>query len=418
MRLLNFLICSGLSLVAFRSFSIILIWSVIKMTGENSFALGGVIALMWLFNLISLPLAGDCLDRFAKKNVLVIGELVSIAFCAVFLLNHEVLGGSILVMALCASVLAATNSITSSSINSLIPFIAEKSQLNRAVGLAATMNSLQVIIGAIFGGSLIAFLGIKVAILFVVGLYVLAFVLLLFVSFSEPEQHHQEEAYPRRVIAGFKVLYAVDSERVICYTAMVTNFVVTPLLMVVVPYYVVTQLQQGATTLALFEASFAVGMLLGATLLSRVDFNRHRRVLPVVVGNVLIGVGIIAFSMFEVIAWQVFSLCVSGFGLTMKGVACNSIRSFAVPDTHRARLEGAIFFLCIATIPIGSQLFGYLIATIEPSQLNTLIIVMGVGVIATSFWPLLSKRTMFVLGQSNIQLEQLYKKLYPTAFGG
>ncbi len=418
MRLLNFLICSGLSLVAFRSFSIILVWSVIKMNGEDSFTLGAVIALMWVFNLIALPLAGDCLDRFAKKEVLVVGAIVSILSSAVFWVNYETLGSSIVVMALCASVLAATNSITSSSINSLIPFIAHKDQLNRAVGLAATMNSLQVIIGAIFGGSLIAFLGVHLAILFVVGLYGLALVMLLFVFFSEPEHTPHDESYLRRVIAGFKVLYTVDSERVICYTAMVTNFVVTPLLMVVVPYYVAVQLRQEATTLALFEASFALGMLVGAALLSRMDFNRHRRILPVVTGNVLIGAGIIAFSMSESIAFQAISFCVSGFGLTMKGVACNSIRAFAVPDSHRARLEGAIFFLCIVTIPFGSQLFGYLIATIDPSQLNALIIVMGLAIITTSFWPLLSKRTVYVLGRSNDQLEQLYKKLYPTAFGG
>ena len=163
MSLINFLLSSAIGLLAFRSFNIILIWSVIANSENNSVALGLVVALMWAFNLVSLPFSGDFLDKYRKRSVLIVGAVLSITFTILFVGNLIYHDSSLVLMSVCASVLAATNSITSSSINSVIPFIAERSQLTRAIGLASTFNSLQTIIGALLGGSLIAFFGVTLA---------------------------------------------------------------------------------------------------------------------------------------------------------------------------------------------------------------------------------------------------------------
>ncbi|WP_045500528.1 MFS transporter [Vibrio hyugaensis] len=419
MKLINFILSSAINLLAFRSFNIILVWAVITNSEDNSLSLGLVVAIMWIFNLISLPISGDILDKYKKRTVLIYSSFISICSSLLFFLNLHLLESSIMITSICASILAATNSITSSSINSVIPFIAKKRQLDKAISLASTFNSLQTIIGVLLGGSLIAIFGVTISSVIIIFLYALSSLLVMFVYIDEKENEScNDDAFFKRLSAGFKVLYQIECERVICYTAMITNFVLTPLLMVVIPFYVVNALHSDAKLLAVFEATFALGMLLGASVLSRVDFNIHRRIYPVVIGNILMGVGIIGFSLLTPIVFKAFCLGISGFGLTSKGVACNSIRAFAVPNSHRARLESAIFFLCIATIPVGSQFFGYIINVTNIDYIDNILFFMGVIIILTSVFPILSSQTLNILNKPNFELDQLYKTKYPSVFGG
>lgn len=419
MKLINFILSSAINLLAFRSFNIILVWAVITNSEDNSLYLGLVVALMWLFNLVSLPISGDILDKYNKRTVLIYSSFISIFSSLLFFSNIYFFESSIIITSICASILAATNSITSSSINSVIPFIAKKAQIDKAISLASTFNSLQTIIGVLLGGSLIAIFGVTIASMLIIALYMMSALFILFVNIDEENNaSHNEVTFFKRATAGFKVLYQIECERIICYTAMITNFVLTPLLMVVIPFYVANELHSNAKLLATFEATFAFGMLLGAALLSRVDFNIHRRIYPVVIGNTLIGLGIIGFSLLTPIVFKAFCLGISGFGLTSKGVACNSIRAFAVPNSHRARLESAIFFLCIATIPIGSQFFGYIIHVTHIDSLDKILFFMGAIIILTSALPILSNQTFNILNKPNFELDQLYKTRYPSAFGG
>ncbi|MBT2948869.1 MFS transporter [Vibrio anguillarum] len=405
--------------MAYRSFNIILVWFIVTKS-SNSLDLGTIVALMWAFNLTSLPLVGDSFDRFKKKNILILGGIFSLSFSLIFLIDVGVYSGSITIISMCACVLAVTNSITTGSINTLLPFIATKEQLDKSVSLAATFNSAQSIIGSVIGGTMIALLGVEPASLVVVSFFLVSLVLILFLSINEKGSVSvdivQGEKFISRITQGFKTLHYIKSEKIICYTAMLNNFVLTPLLMVVLPYYVSRELKSDATTLALLESMFAVGMLSGAALLSKLDFNLYKRIYPIVLGNMMIGIGVILFSVFDWVYIKAFGLCISGFGLTVKGVACNSVRVFAVPNSYRGKLEGAILFLCIGTIPLGSYLFGYFQESFDYEQKYCLIGYMGVIILLTSFLPIFSKKTRFVLGQSNQKLDGLYKSMYPSAF--
>ncbi|WP_330927438.1 MFS transporter [Candidatus Sororendozoicomonas aggregata] len=418
MSLYSFLFSSAISLLAFRSFNIVLIWSVVS-ENNSSVTLGAIIAIMWLFNLISLPVAGELLDSKDKKNILIKNAILPIIAIIFFYINTTQLDNNIVISALCASLLAACNSVTSSSINSMIPFIADKKSYTKSIGMATTFNSFQMIIGAILGGAFIALLGVHGAILTVASFYLIAFIFINTVTIRGTVSENQDdnkEALFQRMLVGFKVLSKLPNEKHICYTAMITNFVVTPLLTVVIPFYVVEKLNAGANTLAMFESAFAAGMLIGATLSLKIQFNVFSRLLPVIIGNILIGSGILCFVIFESTYLKILSLALSGFGLSAKGIACNSIRAFAVPDKFRARLEGAIFFLCILTIPLGSQLFGYLLSAPQAVSINTVIMIMGGIIILTSIVFITSREVQSTLKKTNGDLEDLYTKKYPEAF--
>ncbi|WP_303561201.1 MFS transporter [Photobacterium sp. 1_MG-2023] len=419
MNILNFLISSALSLLAFRSFSIISVWSIATMEGENnSIILGSIIALMWLINLVTLPLSGDLLDRNRKKKILIISSILSvIAINAYyfFFYHSEV---SYVYLAIAASILATANSIVTSSINSTIPFLTDKENYTKYIGIATSLNSIQSIAGAILGGGGVALFGSQMSILVVSIFYAISLILLFFVKIRGEElATTNRQSFLQRSSVGFRILFKINNEKITCYIAMITNFILTPMMVVILPLYVASHYHD-IKPLAYFEISFAMGMGLGGLILSKVDFNTHTRLKPAVFGNMLIGVGIIFFSILDSFYLKLLSMLFSGFGLSLINIATNSVRSFAVPNHFRARLESAIFFLCVITIPIGSQSFGYLIQNYGQEIMNPLLFMMGAIVSFSSLTFFLSKHTRIMLLKSNEELDQIYIKSYPSAFKG
>ncbi|MEL6117365.1 MFS transporter [Photobacterium sp. SP02] len=419
MNIVNFLLSSAMSLLAFRSFSIIFVWSIATMEGDNnSIVLGSIIALMWIINLVTLPLSGDLLDRNKKKKILVVSAIFSVIFINVYYMLFYHLQVSYFYLALAASILATTNSIVTSSINSTIPFLTSKEHYTKYIGIATSLNSVQAIVGAILGGGGVAFLGSQLSIIVVSVFYTISLTLLLFVRIrDEKPDSSLHQNFVKRASVGFKILFQLKNEKITCYIAMVTNFILTPMMVVILPLYVANNYNNIAP-LAYFEISFAIGMGIGALILSKVDFNTYTRLKPAIAGNMMIGFGIILFSTFELIHLKLLSMMLSGFGLSLIVIATNSVRSFAVPDHFRARLESAIFFLCVITIPIGSQTFGYLIQTFGNDIINPLLLIMGVIVSFSSLAFFLSSHTKKMLLKSNAQLDQIYMKEYPKAFEG
>ncbi|QUJ69821.1 MFS transporter (plasmid) [Photobacterium sp. GJ3] len=419
MNIFNFLISSAMSLLAFRSFSIIFVWSIATMEGgSNSIILGSIIALMWLINLVSLPLSGDLLDRNKKKKILVFSSVLSVITINLYYVFFYHLEVSFVYLAIVASILATTNSIVTSSINSTIPFLTEKENYTKYIGIAASLNSVQAIAGAILGGGGVALIGSQWSIIIVSAFYIISLFLLFLVKIRGENIDRTEcQNFLKSASVGFRILFKINNEKITCYIAMVTNFILTPMMVVILPLYVANNYHD-IKPLAYFEVSFAIGMGMGGVILSKIDFNTHKRLKPAVIGNMLIGIGIILFSILELFYFKVFSMIISGFGLSFINIATNSVRSFAVPNEFRARLESAIFFLCVVTIPIGSQSFGYLIQYFGHEIMNTLLFVMGAIVALSSFTFFISKHTREILLKSNDQLDQIYIKKYPSAFKG
>ena len=189
--------------------------------------LGTVIAIMWVFNLIFLPISGELLDTKDKKKILHLNSIVAILAISVFYLNTIYLENGIIVSALCASILAANNSISSSGINSIIPFIAKKESYTKAIGIATTFNSFQTIIGAFLGGGFIAIWGVQGAIIIVITLYSISYLLVHLIKIKKvttSERNLKDNNLTQRMMIGFKVLSKLSAEKHICYTSMISNF--------------------------------------------------------------------------------------------------------------------------------------------------------------------------------------------------
>lgn len=264
------------SIVAFRSTTIIVIWALVQSFGQAE-SVGLLVAIMWIANILFLPVSGYFLDIYSKKTIILISSIGS-AVAATLLLSFN---SSLLICILLVSILSIFNSAISAAPNAVIPLLVSQDRLTKAIGLAATLNSLQVIIGVIIGGGVIYAIGIEVSLFVTTALYLLSLVLILSVRLPSvsPEQGEVSGKRVSQLTQGFRSLSTLKPEVMFCFSAMVGNFILTPLISIVIPIYVQQSLNNNIGYVVLFESAIAVGMIAGGTMAMRAAsfMNRYHQ---------------------------------------------------------------------------------------------------------------------------------------------
>lgn len=398
------------SIVAFRSTTIVIIWAVVQSFGQAE-SVGALVAIMWIANICFLPISGFLLDMYSKKTIILVSSVGSLLASALLVFYYESLLSCILIV----SLLSIFNSAISAAPNSLIPLLVGKEKLTKAIGLSSTLNSLQVIIGVVIGGGVIYAIGVEVSLYVTAALYFLSLVLVLSMTF--PKAPIESEKTPNKatqITQGFRSLRSLKPEVMFCLSAMVGNFILTPLVSVIIPIYVQHGLNNNVGYVVLFESAIAIGMILGGTISIRATawLTRYHQVL---LGGCLIGLGVIGFASLEHAYLKAFALFCSGMGLTIKGIPFSSLRGHAVPHDYKARIESAIFTLCILSIPIGSFTFSYILDN-TLLDINNLVMFMGVLIILSLAFITFSKESVKALKQGDDDLEHYYTQNYPKAF--
>jgi len=88
----------------------------------------------------------------------------------------------------------------------------------------------------------------------------------------------------------------------------------------------------------------------------------------------------------------------------------------ATPDKIRGRLEAAVFACCIASIPLGSWIFGLFATEATVGYLRWAILCAGMVMLLSSAGLVFSKQTRSALTTSDHELNGFYAKNYPNAF--
>ncbi|CAK3974950.1 MFS transporter [Vibrio splendidus] len=398
------------SIVAFRSTTVVIIWALVQSFGKSE-NVGFLVAIMWITNIFFLPISGFLLDIYSKKTIILVSIFGSLVASILLSYNYESLISCIIFV----SILSAFNSAISAAPNSIIPLLIDKEGLTKAIGLSSTLNSLQVIIGVVIGGGVIYSIGVEISLYVTTALYLTSLILILLMSFPKKStEFGGANNKALQLTQGFRSIKNLKPEVMFCLSAMVGNFILTPLVSIIIPIYVLRELNNNVGYVVLFESAIAVGMILGGTISIKATtiFNRYHQVL---FGGCLIGLGVFAFAIFEDAYIKVFSLFCSGMGLTIKGIPFSSLRGHAVPHEYKARIESAIFMLCILSIPIGSLTFSYILDNTQ-LDINNLVRVMGGLIILSLTFIIFSKESVQALKQNDDTLEHYYTQHYPKAF--
>lgn len=331
--------------------------------------------------------AGVIVDRSNKKKVLVITELLSgvalLTFLPIFLWDPM----NVKILAVFAVILSLIQSFTFLTLNASIPNLVERESIHSVNSSYQSIGAIINVVGPILGALAYRAWGLE-TILLINGLtFLVAGLLQLWLHYRKST----EEMVPTSYIESVREVFTyVNQQKAIKYLLgvfVVINFILAPLIQVVLPYVTYQQLHLSAQQLSIIQGAWFIGVIAGAILVSQRKV--HRFVISKIF--ILFQIQAVLFltwcfpmlfpsspdSLFQITLIYMLILMATGLFNSMGNVPMISFVQLYTPENIRAGVFGVISSITMLATPIGIWLYGILL-----DRLYWIYLPIGSGVVA------------------------------------
>jgi MFS family permease len=340
--------------------SVAMPWLALQLT-HNGLLVGLVLAAQFLPVLVGSQFAGEIVDRYRKRNVLVVTQIsFMVPSFALFLLSET--GHAEYWMIIVAAV--ATGTVNALDVPARQSFLVEmvgKRDLMNAIALNSSVFNAAAVVGPSIAGVLIAAVGVPFCFLINSVSYLASVgALVLMRDLPNIAAPRQEQPWLERLAQG--AAYA-RSEPVVgmllIAVAVFSLFAMNRLTLL--PLFADQVLQVGATGFGFLLASMGLGALAGALTLAFVPHlgDDPRRQLWMAAIWV---VALLEFSISRTFALSVLALFVAGYCQISFVAAANNRIQTITPDHLRGRVMALYAQALVGVGPIGSTQAGALAA--------------------------------------------------------
>ena len=360
---------------------LVALFVVVYKSGASPLVLGIVGAARIVpYILLSVP-AGLAADRYDRRLILITTDLARgvIMFALTALALVE---GSILAIVILSLLAACFSAFFSPAIGSLIPnLVRDEQELGPANAAWSSLDNLAFIIGPAVAAILIGLGNIPIA-FFLNGVTFLIVAAVLWrlpsverrpappVTDESGQATPSDEAAPSFRAAVRPAIRSLSGLGII---NLVDGFVSGGLavLTVVIAFEV---LGTGDAGTGWLNAAIGLGGLLGALLAGPITMGRRLEV-PLAVGGVTLGVGIILVGQSSVLLAALAAMAVATAGMLLLEVVATTIFQREVPDSIRGRGIGAMDTLTVSAYALGAFL-----APVLADALDPVVVLLGFGV--------------------------------------
>ena len=402
--------------------AIALAWWILDATGSAA-VMSSVLAPAMLVRIVLMPLFGPLGDRFARKTLVVLSDLWRCGLTLLLaLMAYQ--GRFALPVVIGLYVLTAIGTaLYAPASTSLVPQLVTSEHLSRAFQQSQAIASAGAILGGLTGGAFVSLLGVPGAFAIDATTFLVGGITAQLIRADtrpagvagviQPDLA-RASAVARWMLdltRGFRFLYAVRLLFTLALVAMLLNFVLAPLF-VVLPVLVKQARGLPPWYLGALESSMGVGAIVGAILTGwccRMLMTDR----VVVLGIGLTGIAVASLPWAPGLALPMVAMLGVGAATTLANIPILSQLAAATPDGYRARVNSIMLFLCMGVAPLGVALAGVFVSTFGLTRTMT---AMGVATLLLSpivfSIPHLSE---FFRRAPNEAAEYL-EALYPRAF--
>lgn len=371
-----------------KNFSILVVGQIISMFGSaiQRFALslylldltgsasifGAILALSVVPIIVLAPVAGVMADRFSKRNIMVVLDVISGVIIGLYAVNMVMGRDHYLIVAVMMLLLSGISTLYQPSVTASIPSIVTSEQLLQANGIVYQVSSLSNFLGPIIAGLLYGLVGIKGIILLNCVSFFASAMMELFLEI--PFEKKAREGSPWKLFRmemEVAVRYLKEENKIIfrmIVTSGLYNLFLVPVFSVGAPYIIKVLLGMNSQMYGLAEGAIAFGMIVGAFWISKkpnlCKIQRIYLVLyPACLAMFFMGVALL-IPPTERGKWASFLLfTLFGMGImTSLGIA-NVVSAAFIQQATPVQLLGKItaFGAAFATlcVPIGQVAFGW-----------------------------------------------------------
>nr|WP_250880004.1 MFS transporter [Thermosipho sp. 1244] len=361
------LIGSGIQMIAIPLY-------ILDKTGSGA-AMGIFTLLGILPRLLAAPFSGVLGDRFNRKNIMVLTDFIR---GGLILLLSAMSFGNLLNMVglfVIQAIVSVLDGFFSAATAAMLPDIVSEEDLRSANSILGGVNSFSMIIGPILGGVVYGFLGISLVFLFNGLSFVFSALSEMFIIYK-PYLSKKEELSVKTFFVEFKEgLFFIANKRSLRFLftfAMVTNFLMAPLLQVVEPYVLRQVVRMSAQQYGLVQTFFTFGMLLGnIAIVSFLNKLKNRALMTQ--GLIIQILLLFAFSYFifpDVLknfsVMQFFWIVgviyfFLGFFNVQVNVPISTNLQLMTPSSIRSRVFSTLEVFSQIMVPLGAVIYGFLL---------------------------------------------------------
>ena len=347
---------------------------VLDMTGSGS-VFASILAFSMVPIVLLAPIAGVIADRMDRKKVMVILDFISAAVIvgyAVLLLggyNH------VIFVAILMFLLSGISTIYQPAVTSSIPDLAKENELLAANGIVQQVSSLSNFLGPIISGVLYGLVGIQ-GVVWINGIsFFLSAVMELFLKIPKkvvPSNGKVVSVFVNDIKESGKYL---KHENPVIFRMIVTsglyNLFLVPVFSVGAPYIIKITLGMSNEVYGVVEGVIAMGMILGAMIVSMRPKAFHIKTIYRVlywscVSMLMMGVCLIGPKMEESVRWlmtggfTIFAMTIM-FVLGIANVISAAFIQESVPNHMLGKISAYGLAFATLSVPLGQLIFGALL---------------------------------------------------------
>ncbi|WNV86692.1 MFS transporter [Umezawaea sp. Da 62-37] len=341
------------------------------------------------FLLLSLP-GGVFADRFDRKRLLVVGDLVAGVFALALAIMVSVGAVHLILIYAVALLLSSVEPMYHPAFQGWLPDVVRANNLDRANALLQSSDNVVSLAGPVLAGGLVAFVGFETAIYIDAFSFVASAFIILLIRVT-PRPPAAVETTPVRMISGIReaLRYITRENRPLLAGSLLftgTNFAIW-LIQANLVYYLTTYLEMSSTAVGMVFAAQGGGALLGSLLAPKV-IRRLGNGRTIALSTVAAGLTTALLVVFrDPIGVAVVSALVFVLG-SMNVVAWFTLRQRIVRRDLLGRVVATTRMIAFSSIPLASIVAGSL-----ESMLHNMVLIILVGAGLRAFVGLLGLRS-------------------------
>lgn len=360
-----------------RMYQIALVWWLLSNVSEGSGKYIGLFMVACaLPSILFVKKIGSQIEKLSGRNILIRSDLMAslLLFLAAMLIYVGLFRVSYIFIF--GFLMAILQAFIDPTLNKVVPEVVEKKDVESAVALITSTQSIANFSGAILGAVLIQKLGIWGTVLLAAFGYLFSSFCSYLAAFGKNISEKQES-----LTAGWGILEDLPFVKKLLIGFACVNFFGSPVL-VILPIYTKKTLLGDSSLLGFLEASVWLGLILGAFF--------SKRIQPKLSQTQLIAICVVFFALGLLIPGVIVNKSVFAISLLLIGMSLgiNNVKTMAyfqeiVPNELKGRFFSLMQASISFTFPIAYFLFG---AMTDYLNVQTVILIQGLGVLSVALY--------------------------------
>ena len=249
-------------------FMIGLMWLVLELTGSKAM-MGTVALLNYLPMLVVGLFAGVIVDLYDHKKLMLISDFVRAVIVLVIPLCYYMGWINITIILIVAFLLSSFSTVFNPARDSIIPKLIDDGNLVKANSVIQVSNYTAVLLGPAIAAAAIGVFGVVHLFTADSVTFMISFFTVLFISYKKsPVENLNKNSIMFHLSEIVRYIHNQKKTRFLLALTAVNNFFIMGPAIVGIPIFVKEVLKEGASTYALVESSYGIGMFVGGVLIN------------------------------------------------------------------------------------------------------------------------------------------------------